>query len=57
MAKFEQPSINTTTKTTEQNLQSLKGYLSQLADELNVEMSGIENRLAALEKAVKEGDK
>lgn len=51
---FDVPSIDVVNKTNEQNMQSAKSYLYGLADQLNYEISVLEDRISSLEARLSE---
>ena len=54
MSTFDYPSVSVEDKTNEQNIMSLKAYLSSLADQLNYVTTNYESRIEYLESQLKE---
>lgn len=51
---FDYPNINVEKRSNEENMQSTKAYLSELADQLNYALNNLESRIEKLEENVKE---
>lgn len=55
---FDGPAISVESKTNEQNLQILKGYLNDMADQMNYQISNLQSQINALQAqvdSIKEG--
>jgi chaperonin cofactor prefoldin len=54
MEIFNAPNVSVATKTTEQNIQSMKSYLTEMADSLNYHIGFLENKIEAMQKEIDE---
>jgi tRNA(Phe) wybutosine-synthesizing methylase Tyw3 len=54
MAAFDAPNINVEKKSNEQNMLTVKNYLSDLADTLNYTFNSLQGQISALEEQIEE---
>ena len=53
MTQLGYPNISVGKKTNEENMQSVKGYLSEMAEQLNYQISYLESKVEQLEAIVR----
>lgn len=56
-SKFDYPNINVGGKSNEQNMQSVKAYLTSLSDQLNFYLNNLETRVEVIEAIVNNSEK